>query len=641
MANQEYKNRDWFNLKFFKLSRIKYEELWDDALGYIRQTYASAKETFNTSSPFSQLLSVILHMGRMILYYVEDSITGLNIKTAYRPDQIRGLATLTGHHPGRSVAARGSIMMSFYDDGTCDYLGQSVIIPNKIELHNNINGLTYTMLLSADAANIVLRNGNYINASIIQGQIKLQQATSNGDPLQSYNFGERNHAEVDQYYLNVYVNNEQWEIRDSYIDLAYDEKACVVNTGMNGGVDVWFGDGFKGHIPEKGATIKVEYVSSVGVGGSMLKSIANSADAWKFQGKGFLKDGTTFDLNKYFKITCSSDIVFGTEAENIKLTQLLAPYSSRSMVLANEDNYLYFFRKMNMFSCIDIQMGYNTIEDYNARVNYEMAVKEMQNANAHYTEAASQFGTTSSQANQAFEELIIANEKVQVAQVKIADSQLDDNCVYIMLIPDMTKRISKTSNYFSADESIFFLSTDEKRSLIELIDSTHSRIMTVENRIIDPKIVRFSINATVKLFDRYNEEDVYQNALEKISEYLISFNRRDMLPVSDIVAVLEDVEGIDSVSVFFDADKNNEAIYGKGNFGIDAYGDIILNRKVSSNGGTAYEMKDIYPLFRGPFTTVNGNVIGTYENLKSISAFNMSIVGITDNSRLAKENAIS
>ena len=43
----------------------------------------------------------------MIFYYIEDSITGLNIKTAYRPDQIRGLARLAGHNAGRAIAAQG------------------------------------------------------------------------------------------------------------------------------------------------------------------------------------------------------------------------------------------------------------------------------------------------------------------------------------------------------------------------------------------------------------------------------------------------------------------------------------------------------------------------------------------------------
>jgi len=85
-------NKDDKEIKIFKLNRIKFSELYYDALAYIKSTYKAAGQEFNTASPFGQLLQVILHLGRMIFYYIEDSITGLNIRTAYRPDQVKGLA---------------------------------------------------------------------------------------------------------------------------------------------------------------------------------------------------------------------------------------------------------------------------------------------------------------------------------------------------------------------------------------------------------------------------------------------------------------------------------------------------------------------------------------------------------------------
>ena len=50
-----------------------------------------------------------------------------------------------------------------------------------------------------------MQTGNYLDATIIQGELKLQAATGTGEKLQSYNFAERNYQEVDQYYVNVYV----------------------------------------------------------------------------------------------------------------------------------------------------------------------------------------------------------------------------------------------------------------------------------------------------------------------------------------------------------------------------------------------------------------------------------------------------
>ena len=60
-----------------------------------------------------------------------------------------------------------------------------------------------------------------------------------------------------------------------------------------------------------------------------------------------------------------------------------------------------------------------------------------------------------------------------------------------------------------------------------------------------------------------------------------------MLPVSDIVSIFENnVKGIDSVKVSFDADANNQTIYGINNYyGLDEYGDIMLTRNYIDNNG--------------------------------------------------------
>ena len=77
------------------------------------------------------------------------------------------------------------------------------------------------------------------------------------------------------------------------------------------------------------------------------------------------------------------------------------------------------------------------------------------------------------------------------------------------------------------------------------------------------------------------------------------------MPVSDIIRIVEEVDGVDSVSVFFDADKNNQNYFGKGNYGIDQYGDIVLKRSVTDRLGNALDINDIQPLFRGGFTSAN------------------------------------
>ena len=113
--------------------------------------------------------------------------------------------------------------------------------------------------------------------------MKYQRATSNGQPLQSYNFTERNYREIEQYFLNIYVNNEPWTIVPHLEDLSYDQKGVVVRSGITSGIDVFFGNGVYGKIPDEGAVILVEYIVSDGIGGNLdMDYVNNTSDAWRF-----------------------------------------------------------------------------------------------------------------------------------------------------------------------------------------------------------------------------------------------------------------------------------------------------------------------------------------------------------------------
>lgn len=628
------------DLKIFKLNRIGYDEMWNDAISWIQKTYTDAKQKFNTSSPFAQLLQVMLHMGRMVLYYIEDSITGLNIKTAYRPDQIRGLATLTGHDPSRSVGARGAIRISYYNTGGTEHQGEVCFIPNKTKLKNTLNGLSYIVLFGADNAKMTMSASNYVDATVVQGMLKYQQATGTGGPMQSFNFTERNYAEIDQYFVNVYVNGERWAMVDAFLDMTYQQKACMVRTGMLGGIDVFFGNGSNGAIPPAGATILVEYLVTNGETSNIDKDTMNEDVYWVWEESGYLKDGTAIDLNKTFAVKCLTDIIFGTRSEDTALTQLIAPHASRSMVLANETNYRYFLQKMNMFSVIEVIKGYTTEDDNKMQITYNEAYNNYTTLNAQYINLVGIYGSNSQQAEELLEKVEDARVKYEDAKAKLEDSGLDDNTVYLMLIPDIIGRKSSATNYFTCPQGIFFLSDDEKENILNLIDSTGQRVLTVENRIIDPRVARFAINTVVRLWDGYDQQEVYNSCVSVLSDYLLNMNRRDLIPVSDIVALFENVAGVDSVQVFFDADVNNEQVYGKSGFrGIDDYGDIVLTRNVTDINGSVLEVRDIFPLFRGPFTSKDGVTYSDTQEFGSVSCFNMTVSGWSQPRNLSLYNS--
>ena len=89
------------------------------------------------------------------------------------------------------------------------------------------------------------------------------------------------------------------------------------------------------------------------------------------------------------------------------------------------------------------------------------------------------------------------------------------------------------------------------------------------------------------------------------------------------------MNGVDSVSIYFDADKNNSRLYGSGNYGIDEYGDIILTRNMTDKMGNVLNVNDIYPLFRGGFTSYND--IEYSEDLNALNGpINITLRGTTE-----------
>ena len=129
------------DLKIFKTNRIGLSQMYDDAMRHMKEVYNTNGKEFTNASPFAQIINVVVNLGRMILFYIETSITELNIRTGSQSRSIKGLSELTGHIPSRGIASRGTLYMTY--NHTSDREGETIYIKNYTKIKKSMVSQIY------------------------------------------------------------------------------------------------------------------------------------------------------------------------------------------------------------------------------------------------------------------------------------------------------------------------------------------------------------------------------------------------------------------------------------------------------------------------------------------------------------------
>lgn len=491
MANSN-KNRDYLDK-----SRITYSDLVNQTQEYLVRAYNRARQIFTPSSPFGQILLVLQNITSLIFYYIEDALVELNIYTAFKEKSVYGLARLAGHNPTRSISARGTLSMNI-KPGSSEELGTPFVYVNNNTAITNVNtGLPYIIKVDnpQEKIKIDLTTNAIYNFRAIQGEIEEQSVISNGRNLQSYNFASETQVENDT--VEVFINGDQFGIVDSLYDMTKGERGVIVKTGIAGGIDIYFGNDDWGYVPPNGSQILVKYIKTAGIRGNIFA--ASDILQWKFNDQGLSNIGTEVDLNDVFNVGVKNPFVLGSSEEALDLTRLIAPKTSRALVLANPDNYVAFLSRFD-YSYVN---AYTTYDD-------------------EYLD--------------------------------------DDNVVYLFLVPNVQSRLSKDSDYFTTNVANFKLSEDEKTALYTYIQKSGRQIVSTELSVVDPIITKYGLNIILRVFDGIDPETLKADIIALMSQYFLRVQRRDKVPKSDVTALIENVSGVDSVNVQFVSERNEAAI---------------------------------------------------------------------------------
>jgi hypothetical protein len=551
-------------------SRARIQDLMSDLYSLVQTRYNQSNRLFTVASAWGQILFVLENLSQMNLFFIEDSITELNVNTASRESSIKGLITLAGHNPTRAVSAKGEIQIRWNGTNAEDVGGNVIIIPKKARIKSINNGLEYLVLSPGEYYRLSLDRNSVITAPIIEGLVKTASFTGTGVTLQSYNLPASNLYNIENFEVDVFVNDEKWTPYLSLYDMPRNAKGVIIKSGVISGIDIFFGNFNFGAIPPSGSTIRVEYIETSGNNGNI--NVSDSAKAiFNFVSDGFDLFGNDADLRSLLDIKCTLAPSLGRSGESLELTRLIGPKTSKNYVLANSDSYVIYFQKFGIFSIIE---AFNTYDD-------------------NYID--------------------------------------DDSIIYVILVPDVSLKLKTNETYFDIALSEFKLTTTQRDSILQGIEESGQKVIGTEIVILDPIISRYVLNIVISIFENYDKETIMNQIVSLCSDYFISIRRRDKIPRSDLIALIESVKGVDSVSLFFVSEKNetNKQIFPiADDIGLDQFGDIILE-------------KNEVAIISGGWSDRNGVYYDTGANLNKLSSINIELRGVVKNTFNTDLNAIT
>ena len=483
---------------FLSKTRLKASELMEQAVVFLHNKYNQAAHVFTAASPFGQLLTVIANMAELIFTYISHTAEELNIKTAQNIETIYGLAQMTGHNAYRGGSAYG--MMALKLNTSSDLIeGNHVTIRNFTKFTIAETGCTYFINLPSDYIRLTVGDINFINVNFIQGVPETQTFTSDGTPLQSFNPIVKNMTDNDN--VAVTVNGKEWKRVDSLYDMPADDdlessECFIVKSSVNVGLSVFFGNGEFGKIPPAGALIEITYLKTDGIKGNAQ----STSLSYMFEDTGVDEYGNEINLNDVLIVETVSPPMLGCDFEDPDFTRLIAPKASKSFVLATPENYVSYLSKYNQYSFI---YAYNTKDDPDV---------------------------------------------------------YDDNIVYLKIIPNIKKKLSNSQDYFELPAKEFILSDYEKQSIINALDNSGRMLVNAEVQIVDPKVKRFVINIIVRYFEDIDRTLIRSRIRSLLDKYFLNINRNDIVPLSDIISLVESIDGVDTCDVFFVNEENERAI---------------------------------------------------------------------------------
>lgn len=495
--------------------RIKGQELIKDTEEYLISKYNQSKSVFTYSTSFGQILLVIMNLFKNMMYYLQDVASEKNITTSTRKHNVYGMSRLTGHDPATNRSATGDIIIK-WKNGQSSNVALPIYVQDGIAVECVENTLKYVIKLSKEYKILGGDSGeSRIIGKIVQGYASTKSFIGTGTNLQSYNVPGNN---IDKDSIIVEVNGIRYDRYESIYDIPYGGTGFLSKTGINGGIDIYFGTSPNVSVPPSGSSILVEYIINDGEAGNIKNYEYTTI---RFIDEGVDGNGSLINLNDNLSAELISPVSLGANSEPIELTKLIAPMHNKSMIIHDRLSLLYELRRMNLFSSINI------IDDTNIPNKYDVYL--LPKLSTRFISDNSYFSSD------------------------ITNFQLSDD--EILAINKYLYQSGKTSMNMNINIKKPTIKKYVLYAIVNLFDSYNGVPLDIR---------------PVKI-----------NIVAEIEKYLINTSRAaNTIPISDLIGILENVDYIDSVRIIAIGESNELAKINDPNgatVGFDNTGDIQVN----------------------------------------------------------------
>lgn len=312
---------------------------------YLQKTFGDLGYNYTHNQIFGVIFDGIKGIMQNIMFYIEDAFTEQNIFTAQRKKSVYSLAKISGYEPYYGAAATGTLYCKLKITNGLPSGANKLYINNDTTVINKQTNIIYTIILPTNYYIIDVTKPLITHEfKIVQGTYRTAKYTTTGVSLETINI--TGTANYDAQYITVLVNGEEWTKVDNLYEMSENGKNYIVNSGYDNTVNIMFGNGTYGLIPEVGSSVIIKYLNHSGKAGNI-----SNYDKYNFGFINYAADNTgeSVNLNDYCSLSINNLITGGTDPDSIETVKQMIGYNSRSNVLASEENYKLF---LNRFSFI-------------------------------------------------------------------------------------------------------------------------------------------------------------------------------------------------------------------------------------------------------------------------------------------------